>query len=185
VVCLVMMDNPRARGYYGGVTSAPIFRAVAERVLHTSSRFQRSAQPDPVAPGEETLVVPDVRNIKTVVAERILRGQGLSPENFGTGEYVIRQSPEPGTRVTKGDAVKLALHDEPQADKKGLIVVPDVRGMSARRAINRLVLDDFEVILDGTGAVARQVPAPGQKAAVGSTIRLVCEPRGIATATLY
>lgn len=185
VVCLVMMDNPRARGYYGGVTSAPIFRAVAERVLHTSSRFQRFTSPDAVAPGEETLVVPDIRNIKTVVAERILRGQGLNSETFGAGEYVIRQSPEPGIRVAKGDVIKLALHNEPRADKKGLIVVPDVRAMSARRAINRLVLDDFEVILEGTGAVARQFPAPGQKAAVGSAIRLVCEPRGIATATLY
>ncbi|MEX1140124.1 MAG: penicillin-binding transpeptidase domain-containing protein [Bacteroidota bacterium] len=185
VVCLVMMDNPRARGYYGGVTSAPIFRTVAERVLHTSSRFQRAAAPDVIAAEEETLVVPDVRNIKTVVAERILRGQGLVSETFGAGEYVIRQSPEPGSRVAKGDAIKLALHNEPRADQKGLIVVPDVRGMSARRAINRLVLDDFEIILEGSGAVARQSPAAGQKATIGSTIRLVCEPSGIATAMLY
>ncbi|MEX2115361.1 MAG: penicillin-binding transpeptidase domain-containing protein [Bacteroidota bacterium] len=185
VVCLVMMDNPRARGYSGGVTSGPIFRAVAERVLHTSSRFQRTADAEAIATGGETLVVPDVRNIKTVVAERILRGQGLVSETFGNGEYVIRQSPEPGIRVTKGDAIKLALHNEPRADQKGLIVVPDVRGMSARRAINRLVLDDFEVVFEGSGAVTRQSPSAGQKAAIGSTIRLVCEPRAIATAILY
>ncbi len=185
VVCLVMMDNPRARGYSGGATSGPIFRAVAERVLHTSSRFQRTADTEVVASGEETLFVPDVRNIKTVVAERILRGQGLVSETFGKGEYVIRQSPEPGTRVTRGDRIKLALHNEPRADLKGLIAVPDVRGMSARRAINRLVLDDFEVVLEGSGAVTRQFPPAGQKAAVGSTIRLACEPRGIVNATLY
>lgn len=185
VVCLVMMDNPRALGYYGGVTSGPIFRAVAERVLHTSSRFQRTSETEVIAAGEETIVVPDIRNIKTVVAERILRGQGLVPETFGAGEYVIRQSPEPGIRVTKGETIKLALYHESRADQKGLMVVPDVRGMSARRAINRLVLDDFEVLLDGSGAVVRQSPAAGQKAAVGSTIRLACEPRGIATAMLY
>jgi cell division protein FtsI (penicillin-binding protein 3) len=185
VVCLVMMDNPRALGYYGGVTSGPIFRAVAERVLHTSWRFHRTADTEVITAGEETIVVPDVRNIKTVVAERILRGQGLSSETFGAGEYVIRQSPEPGTRMSKGDAVKLALHHESRVDQKGLVVVPDVRGMSARRAINRLVLDDFEVILEGSGAVARQFPAAGKKAAVGSTIRLACEPRGLSTAMLY
>ena len=185
VVCLVMMDNPRARGYSGGITSGPIFRAVAERVLHTSSRFHRTAETKAVTTGQGTLVVPDVRNIKIVVAERILRGQGLVSESFGRGEYVIRQSPEPGIRMAKGDIVKLALHNEPRADQKGLIVVPDVRGMSTRRAINRLVLDDFEIVLEGSGTVTRQFPSAGQKAAIGSTIRLVCAPRGIETAMLY
>jgi cell division protein FtsI (penicillin-binding protein 3) len=39
LVCLVMMDNPSAGTYYGGTTSAPIFKAVAERVINTTEMF--------------------------------------------------------------------------------------------------------------------------------------------------
>jgi cell division protein FtsI (penicillin-binding protein 3) len=185
VVCLVMMDNPRARGYYGGVTSGPIFRAVAERVLHTSARFERQTDVRVATNQPEHMTVPDVRNIKTVVAERILLGQGLKPRMFGTGDFVLRQSPEPGSRVSTGDEIKLSLHSEPRADRKGLLPVPDVRGMSVRRAMNRLVLDDFEVVLEGSGRVIRQVPAAGSRTALGATVRLVCEAPGVATAVLY
>jgi len=185
VVCLVMMENPRARGYYGGATSGPIFRAVAERVLHTSSRFSREPGSELQNPEQATIVIPDVRNVRVSVARRILQGQGLRAEKFGAGEIVVRQSPEPGIRAEKNSVVKMVLRGEPSADQKGLLVVPDVRGMTARRAVNRLVLDEFEPALEGSGIVTSQSPHPGQKTRIGTTIRLVCEPAGIATAVLY
>jgi cell division protein FtsI (penicillin-binding protein 3) len=39
LVCLVMMDNPSAGSYYGASTSAPVFKAVAERVINTTEMF--------------------------------------------------------------------------------------------------------------------------------------------------
>ncbi|HMK38500.1 MAG TPA: penicillin-binding protein 2, partial [Bacteroidota bacterium] len=36
VVCLVMIENPRDRGYTGGLAAAPVFRAIAERICATS-----------------------------------------------------------------------------------------------------------------------------------------------------
>ncbi|MFI5251549.1 MAG: penicillin-binding protein [Bacteroidota bacterium] len=39
LLCLVMMDNPSAGTYYGGTTSAPIFKAVAERIINTTDLF--------------------------------------------------------------------------------------------------------------------------------------------------
>lgn len=185
VVCLVMMENPRARGYYGGVTSAPIFRAVAERVLQTSPRFQRTTMAATVPDDQRSITVPDVRTVTQSVAERILRGQGLTPESFGRGKVVLRQSPEPGTRTAPGTTVKLVLRDEPSTGPGGLVPVPDLRGLSVRRAVNRLIVDEFDVSLEGSGIVARQSPAPGQRVAAGSVVRLHCEPREIASAVLY
>lgn len=185
VVCLVMMENPRARGYYGGVTSAPIFRAVAERVLQTSPRFQRTTMATATPDDEKRITVPDVRSITHTVASQILKSQGLEPQWSGGGTVVLRQSPEPGTRVPTGTSVTLVLRDVPDAGSEGLIAVPDVRGLSIRRAVNRLVVDGFDVTLEGSGVVVRQSPAPGQKVAAGSAVRLACEPRKIATAVLY
>jgi cell division protein FtsI (penicillin-binding protein 3) len=184
VVCLVMMDNPRSRGYYGGSTAGPVFHAIAERVVHTSWKFSRPAPP--AEPEEkEIITVPDVRNVRKAIAAKVLEGRGLKGQMFGKGNVVVRQSPGPGARVEYGDVVRLALNDDPVTDTKGLIPVPDVRTMTIRRAINRLVIDDFDVDLEGSGVVVRQYPAGGMKALAGSKIRLVCEPPSISKAVLY
>jgi beta-lactam-binding protein with PASTA domain len=65
------------------------------------------------------------------------------------------------------------------------MIVPDLRGMSLRRAINRLVVDDFDVQVRGSGVVVEQVPAAGRKVQAGATIHLVCEPRTPVSAVLY
>ncbi len=184
VVCLVMMDNPRSRGYYGGVTSGPIFRSIAERVIHTSFRFSRPPSPD-LQNTPETVTIPDVRSVHKTLAEKILLTQGLKCELFGTGDVVVRQSPDPGKRVEKGDVVKLALQSEPVADKQGRMTIPSVRSMSIRRAINRLTIDEFDVVIEGSGVVVEQIPAAGQKAPIGTRVRLRCEPRPIVSAVLY
>ncbi|MBP9211966.1 MAG: penicillin-binding protein 2, partial [Bacteroidetes bacterium] len=36
IVCLVMMENPRAGGYYGATASAPVFKAIADRIINNS-----------------------------------------------------------------------------------------------------------------------------------------------------
>lgn len=45
IVCLVMMDNPRAGGYYGGTISAPVFHGIAQRIINTTEAFARSVNP--------------------------------------------------------------------------------------------------------------------------------------------
>lgn len=185
VVCLVMMDNPRSRGYYGGSTSGPIFHAIAERVVHTSWKFSRPAASPSGTEEKETTTVPDVRNVQKAIAGKILEGRGLKGQMFGNGDVVVRQSPDPGAIAEKGDVIRLALNDEPVTDTKGLVAVPDVRKMTIRRAINRLVIDDFDIEVQGSGLVVNQYPPSGQKAMAGSKVRLVCEPPPISTAVLY
>lgn len=185
VVCLVMMDNPRSRGYYGGSTSGPIFHAIAERVVHTSWKFSRPSASLSGTEEKETTTVPDVRNVQKAIAGKILEGRGLKGQMFGNGEVVVRQSPDPGAIAEKGDVIRLALNDEPVTDTKGLVAVPDVRKMTIRRAINRLVIDDFDIEVQGSGLVVNQYPPSGQKAMAGSKVRLVCEPPPISTAVLY
>lgn len=194
IVCLVMMDNPRAKGYYGGVTAGPVFRAIAERIINTSSRFAPTSRTTngnvKLAHAPETarqfgVTVPDVRNVQKTIAEKILEGHGLKVESFGDGDVVVRQSPEAGSRVEPGDAVKIMLLGESKTDTNGLITVPDLRGMSVRRAVNRLVVDDLEARVEGSGVVVQQVPAPGMKVSNGTTVRLLCEPRPILSTVLY
>jgi cell division protein FtsI (penicillin-binding protein 3) len=184
VVCLVMMDNPRARGYYGGSTSGPVFRAIAERVIMTSYKFSRTAiAKEPAARG--SIVVPDVRMLQSLLAKKMLTNYGLNCQTFGKGNLVIKQAPEPGKKVEKDETVSLILNGESVASSDGMIAVPDVRGMSIRRAMNRLVSDEFEVKVQGSGVVTQQFPTAGERTRLGSSITLTCMPRSMVQASLY
>ncbi len=186
IVCLVMMDNPRAVSYYGGLTSGPIFRAIAERIINSTGRFTKSPKAsEKQQPQQNGISVPDVRTLQVTIAGKILEGQGFRSETIGTGEVVVRQVPEPGKRLEKGDVVKLVLEGIEAPENAGPGIVPNVRGMSLRRAINRLVVEDFDIKVRGSGVVVQQIPASGQKVNPGSTIQLVCEPRAITSAALY
>jgi hypothetical protein len=184
VVCLVMMDNPQGGQYYGGAVSSPVFRAIADRIINTSGRFTKAPRPGDQAP-ENGITVPDVRTLQLNIATRMIESHGLRYRTVGTGEIVVRQVPEPGKRLEKDDIVQIVLNETDQASSAGGVLVPDLRGMSLRRAINRLVVDDFEIKVHGSGVVVSQLPPAGQKIRAGATIQLTCEPRSIVSAVLY
>ena len=161
-------DNPRSRGYYGGSTTGPVFRAIAERVIMTSYKFSRTTiAKDPAARG--SIVVPDVRMLQSLLAKKMLTNYGLNCQTFGNGNLVIKQTPEPGKKVEKDETVSLILNGESVASSDGMIAVPDVRGMSIRRAMNRLVSDEFEVKVQGSGVVTQQFPTAGERTRLGSS----------------
>ncbi len=184
IVCLVMMDNPRTRGYYGGSTSGPVFRAIAERVITTSYKFSRTAITQESA-ANGSITVPDVRMLQLSLAKKMLANYGLNYQAFGKGTMVMKQAPEPGKKIEKDETISLILNSESVASFDGMITVPDVRGMSIRRAMNRLVSDEFEVKVQGSGVVTQQFPTAGERTRLGSNITLVCTPHRTAQASLY
>lgn len=184
IVCLVMMDNPRARGYFGGVTSAPVFRNIARRIVTTSTSFSRKPESRFAEEHPSGIAVPDVRSLQLSVATKILAGLDLRIQTFGDGDVVVRQSPEPGKLVEEGDVVTLGLSDH-QALQSDRVSVPEVRGMSVRRAINRLMIEDLEAVITGSGVVVQQEPAAGTVVRPGARVRIICEPRSTLQAVLY
>jgi beta-lactam-binding protein with PASTA domain len=161
-----------------------VFHAIAERIITTSYKFSRNAiAQEPNQNG--SIAVPDVRMLQPTLAKRILEGCGLNSQIFGSGTIVLRQSPEPGKKVEKNESIALILNSDSTITTNGTITVPDVRGMSVRRAMNRLVIDDFSVKLQGNGVVASQLPAAGVHVPLGSEILLQCEPHGLASTALY
>ena len=184
VVCLVMMDNPQGGSYYGGSVSAPVFRAIADRIINTSGRFTKTPQPKDQQP-RNGITVPDVRTLQLNIASRLLESHGLKCQTVGTGDIVVRQVPGPGRHLEKDDVVQIVLNETGADASGGPPIVPDVRGMSLRRAINRLVVDDFDIQVRGSGVVVSQLPAAGQKIQAGATIHLTCEARPVVTAVLY
>lgn len=185
VVALVMIANPRQRSYYGGYVSAPVVRAVAERILQLSPEISVPRVASVAAAQTERVIVPDVRMVQSPVATKILEERGLECELFGEGDIVTRQSPKPGTSLERGDIVRLSVEPSAGERTEGLLTMPDLRGMSVRRALNRLVLEDFTVDIHGSGTVIAQSPLGGQRVRSGARVVITCEPKPIGAAVLY
>lgn len=171
-ICLVMLESPKGAGYTGGMASAPIFRGIAEKLAALSDRLPPSHE-TVVADGAP-VAVPDVTNIEHRVAAEILEEHGLTVITAGGGSVVLGQSPRPGTKVQKGAAVRLST--AAAVPCTGRVNVPDVRGLTIRRAINRLAASGLDVTVEGSGVVTAQQPPPGRMVAAGTPVRLSCSP---------
>jgi cell division protein FtsI (penicillin-binding protein 3) len=173
LLCLVMLDNPRAGGYTGGAASAPIFRAIVEQALATSTRFDARTEETVIA-GARTVVVPDVTALRPDAAERTLEEHGFRAERDGAG-LVLGQSPVPGARVERGATVRL-LGAPASAPESTHARVPDLHGLPIRRALSRLAVSGLAGSLEGSGLVRRQSPEAGTRVRRGTRVALVCMP---------
>lgn len=159
IVCLVVLDSPRSLGYYGAYTSAPIVKDIAEKVATTSATLARARTTD--APGTARLVAaPDVRMLPIADAEATLSSFDLEIERIGDGAIVAQQIPAPGTKLTRGATVRLTTADVRTNLARGSVIVPDLRGLSLRRALTRLTLSGLDAYVEGSGVVVEQsIPA--------------------------
>jgi cell division protein FtsI/penicillin-binding protein 2 len=182
VVCLVMIENPRDRGYTGGLAAAPVFKAIAERLYATSGRF-RAHQAD-VRAESGLPAVPDVTTLTLEAARSLLLAGGFEPNVRGSGSIVVRQSPLPGIRVARRTVVELTMSDE-SLHGGGLIAMPDVRGQAIRRALTRLAMLHLDVVIQGSGIVVAQDPQPRELVKGGARVLIRCEPRYLTLVTAH
>ena len=123
------------------------------------------------------MAVPDVKGRTRAEAERVLRAAGLTsqfendPNSDATPDTVSGQQPLPGTSVTAGTTVRVAV-------ATGVVVPPviDLTASEARQRITGVGLraQQREVQKDTAhpGTVADQTPAAQTKVARGSTVSL-------------
>jgi cell division protein FtsI (penicillin-binding protein 3) len=182
VVCLVMLDNPRAGGYTGGYASAPIFRNIAEKICAMSEQFSTRPASAPGPPAR--CVVPDVVTLSPQDATSVLAARRLRTEMRGMGAAVLRQSPSPGTEVAPGSVVTLFAQQDSGPIPDGYRVVPDLRNLTIRRAVTLLTVRQLDAAIEGSGVVVSHIPPAGRQVRTGTRITLRCEPRSQAATSL-
>jgi len=186
LLCLVIMENPIAGGYTGALASAPVFKAIAQQIINNNGLFSRAAFAEKGSDESQSLVsVPDVSHIQREAAEEILKNNGFHANTVGDGDVVIRQVPEAGKKVDRGEIVQLIVSQSNGTPLNGGVVVPDLHGMSLRRAINRLTVEKFDVAVIGSGVVVHQSPEANTPMKLGEKVILICEPRPLTSAQLY
>ncbi|MFA6456300.1 MAG: penicillin-binding transpeptidase domain-containing protein [Bacteroidota bacterium] len=192
IICLVMIEKPKAGGYYGATASAPIFKAIADRIINNNGLIaktmiaeQQSPPPSETQRKDAPVSIPDVAGSDVDEAIKSLQQSGLASKVIGTGEEVVRQYPPAGKKVEPGTIVQLMMNETEQTVIAGALKVPNVRGMSVRRAVNKLAAEQLGVSIVGSGIVANQFPSPGTPMKQGMKVTIMCEPKSVSTAQLY
>lgn len=178
ITLLVLLDSP-TNGYYGGQVAAPIFREIARRIAGASVPDERTAPvyADNDAPAFKPVArltrlrLPDLRGIEADAAKEIGGKFGCRVVVEGNGTIVSEEQPAAGTEVEAGSVVTLVT-----SAPAGTSVMPDLRGLSLRRALNILNACRIKPQVKGGGIVRSQTPAPNTK--LPSSMRtavVVCE----------
>lgn len=118
--CIVVIHKPNKKiGYYGNVVAAPVFKKIAESIIHdipkkstlelnkiaALSHFDKTSTQ---AEWVDYDHMPDVRGWSAMEALAVLENLGVEVKIQGKGK-VSRQSQKPGTQLKKNQKVTLTL----------------------------------------------------------------------------
>ncbi|MER2058831.1 MAG: stage V sporulation protein D [Niallia sp.] len=110
LVVYVAVDNPKGTVQFGSAVAAPIVGAIMGDSLRALGVEPRKDQIDKVYkyPENPLIEVPDlVGHTKKDISEMFIN---LKIESSGSGETVIKQSPEPGTKVKDGSTILIQFN---------------------------------------------------------------------------
>jgi len=145
--CLVLVNNPRDNGYYGGTVAGTVFREIADRCMATDINLMAEAV---VPSADEPMSLPTYQVGYASDMMEVMKSLGLNYDNRSSGEWAILM-PEEGDDVSMQDR---------KLDKG---VVPNVVGMGVRDAIFILENRGMSVKVNGFGRVRDQSVSAGTK----------------------
>ena len=124
IAVLVLLDEPKGDKYYGGIISAPVNSQIMADVLPYLGY-------EPSYTAEElnsmTVSVPDTIGISAGEAKSKITSSKLQCKVIGSGENVVRQLPEAGSKVISGSVV-IVYTEEGETEKA---TVPNLIGLTA------------------------------------------------------
>jgi len=186
-VCLVVLDDPETYPPYGGYTAGPIFKHTAKRIAGLDDEIEKE-----IIKNENKNKVwaytPELQGLKKKDAEALLDDQELAYQTKGSGNWIIKQNPKPGSELSPNDKITLELAARSQVTDttklpKGYSIIPDLHHMSMRKATALLNSRGFEIKMIGSGTIYRQFPTAGDMMKQGRTVTVRGEAHGIRTLT--
>lgn len=197
ILIAVVLDNPKSGEYYGGKVAAPVFQKIATKILSyagnniTTSDFlnvsfeKNIQQPNLQDAKYDYKIVPslldmEINNAIDILKERKIKFEVenyIKKDKTNTYKYVVsEQNPKPDEKIYNNEntIVKLKIKEVYFSQSKSL-KVPDVRNLSLRKAINKMVTEGFIVEIVGSGEVVDQLPKPGYEVKQNSKIILFCK----------
>ncbi len=113
--------------------------------------------------------------------------RAIAEQVINSSNYLIPTVPQPGpaeiktVMADKRPQKELPKGKQPKVATVPLSgsLVPDVTGLSVRKAVGILTAEKYQPVIKGSGVVTDQTPSPGQPAKAGMKIILTCQPKTI------
>ncbi len=145
LLCVITLDEPKLGYHWGGTGAAPVFKRIMERIINL----------------DDSIKMP-----KNIINESIPREPVL-----------VENKSKKSIKIFKNEPILLSsIANEPapipsskkQQKHKTKTVIPNVRGMSLKKAINTLQNSGLESNFAGSGTVVWQSPKPGTVSMIGT-----------------
>lgn len=152
--CIVVINNPKSGGYYGGAIAAPVFKEIADKVYATDLQM----------------------GLKWLDTLKIVTTPPLKPGYRNDLEQLYHTINQLSTAVMIDNGWAMPILDGATVKLESLEpttgIVPDVTGLCARDAMYLLEKNGLNVKIKGRGFVKQQSVLAGSKAIPGSLIVL-------------
>ncbi len=166
-VGVVVLSDPQPL-HYAGMTAARVFKRIAERV----AALERISTPVQIAAkdkaSDQSVEVPDLRGYSVTDARKRLKKLPLEVSYVSSGDVVARQIPAGGTQLRAGDRLILHLRERDRAER---LEHADLVGLPVRSAVDRLLKEGRDFVIEGSGYVKSVVAATDGTA---GKIKLIC-----------
>jgi len=144
LLCVITLDEPQLGYHWGGTGAAPVFKRVMERIINLDDSIQMPIK---------TFGNPSNRS-PILVEKRWLSNKTGNSHPILLSSVAIESPHIPQSTNLKKNKTK--------------IVIPNVQGMSLKKAINTLQKSGLESKFAGSGTVVWQSPKPGTVSLMGT-----------------
>lgn len=163
---IIVIDEPKAGSYSGGVIASPVAGEVFEKSLRYLGIEPRYSEEELEKLSEPA---PDLIGMTVDEAKAALSHSGHGTKITGTGNTVTAQSPEPG-RTMPGNGIIILYTDDNAKKETG--IVPDFTGVSVSQANQLAMNSGFNIKVSGSSSSGSEVLAYRQEYAAGTELEL-------------
>ena len=169
ITILVNIDEPDPSNYYGGQIATVVGKQVFNDIFNylslksdaTSTEIGKSLLKD--------IVVPEVRGLNKVDAEKLLKKNSLKAKLTSEGDTITDMTPKPGYTVKEGS--EIILHTGALKKESNTVMVPNIVGNSSENASKLLNNLGLKAKFIGSGIVSEQ-SVEGKEVKKGTTVTL-------------
>ena len=154
--CIVVVNNPKENGHYGGSVAAPIFKELADKVYASDMSIHKALQQSDVLASLPKVKQGSVEEVNKVLSEFDINTTSTDEQ------WMVSKTLKTEVLLE----VRKVERDLQNGD------MPDLRGMGIQDAIYLLESYGLIVKITGIGAVQSQSIAKGKRFTKGSVIKL-------------
>ncbi|MCB2356651.1 stage V sporulation protein D [Clostridium estertheticum] len=167
ITILINIDEPDPSNYYGGQIATVVGKQVFNDIFNYLSLKSDATSEEIGKSLLKDVIVPEVRGLKTVDAQKIIKENNLKIKLTSDGGTITDMTPKPGCTVKEG--TEIILHTGEGKEDSNTVMVPSIIGRSSESASELLSSLGLKVTFTGNGIVTDQT-LEGKVVKKGTTI---------------